>query len=210
MNKDTKSVPKHKVCTVDLSATSAVLQDPPIPNHCTLLELGAVVWHVLQHQRMQVSHLLKHGARKLFLLFLFFFFFFSFVALFFLGGGEVQLHLDANTRIVGSWQHSHGAHKQMETLSVQLEVLWETNSEWNTQSSLCSDLIMEEVISVTHFPFWFAHRGMNHKPTACKMMMSFGEVCRSQSRWSSPGGLSKPTHYSYLSKRSLNVSACYH
>lgn len=41
-------LPKHEVCTVNLPATSAVLQNSPIPNHCTPLELGAVVRHVLQ------------------------------------------------------------------------------------------------------------------------------------------------------------------
>lgn len=42
-------LPKHKVCAVNLSATSAVLQNSSIPDHCTFLELGAVVWHILQH-----------------------------------------------------------------------------------------------------------------------------------------------------------------
>lgn len=42
-------LPKHKVCAVNLPATSAVLQNSSVPNHCTFLKLGAVVRHILQH-----------------------------------------------------------------------------------------------------------------------------------------------------------------
>lgn len=50
-------LPKHEVCAVNHPATPAVLQNSSIPNHCTSLELGAVVGHVLQqHGKETVKH----------------------------------------------------------------------------------------------------------------------------------------------------------
>lgn len=48
-------LPEDKVGAVDLPPTAAVLQDPPIAHHCTLLKLGPVVGHVLGETGAQLS-----------------------------------------------------------------------------------------------------------------------------------------------------------
>lgn len=48
-------LPEDKVGAIDLPPTAAVLQDPPIAHHGTLLKLRAVVGHVLGETGAQLS-----------------------------------------------------------------------------------------------------------------------------------------------------------
>lgn len=67
-------LPKHEVCAVNLPTTSAVLQNPSVPNHCAFLKLGAVVRHILQHHSKKTVNYPETWRQQVsFLLFPFFF-----------------------------------------------------------------------------------------------------------------------------------------
>lgn len=82
-------LPKHEVCTVNLPATSAVLQNSSVPNHRTPLKLGAVVRHVLQQHGKETVKDPKTWVQQISFFFYFFLFF------------SVQLHLAAGALIIG-------------------------------------------------------------------------------------------------------------